>query len=830
MKQATFLMLFFCIFTILEAQPKKAYQITRAKKAPTIDGVLDESIWDNSQVATNFIQFRPDVGKLAVKEKRSEIKMCYDDNAIYISAYLHDNPEDIMRQFTQRDNFGQSDFFGIIFNPNNDAQNNTEFFVFSSGTQADAVESPSNGEDFGWNAVWESAVKIVEDGWIAEVKIPYRALRFTQQENPTWGIQFHRHFRKTRAQFTWNAIDVTKGNIGLYNAELKGLKNIKPPTRLSFYPYASGLVSDFEGETETDFAAGLDVKYGITENITLDATLVPDFSQAGFDNVELNLGPFEQQFTEQRQFFTEGVDLFNKGNLFYSRRVGDSPSATPEIDDDEEFINFPSKVQLINAIKVSGRTKKGLGIGFFNAITKKTFATIKKIEIINENTPEETSRESKRDTLVEPLANYNILVLDQQFNKNSSITLINTNVTRDGDFRDSNVTGLLLDLMNKKNTYGAIGEVKMSSFNDAEDKNVGYSARVGIGKNSGKLRYSAIFNYADQNYDINDLGIQFRNNYSNFGAEISYRIFKPTKKLNNYRINSWFNYNRLANPNTFTGANIGYNFRATTKKLHSFGINGNWNIGKRFDYFEPRNGFDSYFVTKNYAQSNIWFSSNFNAFFAIETNIGYAKFFEKERDNFNNWWYGINPRFKFNEKLLVVFGFEYDDYTADRGYINGQDIDNEIIFGQRRRIETEVNISGSYNFNSFKALTLSFRNYLSRVTYDNQVYNLQNNGSLLVSNTHTKNTIGEDADFNPNANFNTWNLDFSYTWQFAPGSQLTALYRNQIFNNTNDSKDSYFDSLKSLFKQDKRNTFSLRLVYFIDNKNIKNVLRNKNSS
>ena len=823
-------MLFLCVFMHIEAQTKKTYQITRAQKAPTIDGVLNESIWNNLQIATDFIQFRPDIGKSPVKEKRTEIKMCYDDEAIYVSAYLYDKSEDIMRQFTQRDNFGQSDFLGIIFNPNNDAQNNTEFFVFSSGTQADAIEIPSNGEDFGWNAVWESAVKVVDDGWIVEVKIPYRALRFTQQEDPTWGIQFHRHFRQTRSQFTWNPIDVTKGNIVLYNAELKGLKNIKPPTRLSFYPYASSLVSRYDGETETDFAAGLDVKYGITENITLDATLIPDFSQAGFDNVELNLGPFEQQFREQRQFFTEGVDLFSKGNLFYSRRVGNKPSITPETNDDEEIVDFPEKTQLINAIKISGRTKKGLGIGFFNAITEKTSVTIEKTEIINENTSNEATIKSKRDTLVEPLANYNIMVLDQQFNKNSSVTLINTNVMRNGDFKDANVTGLLLDLVNKKNTYGAIGEVKMSTFNDVEDKDNGYSARVGVGKNSGKLRYSVDYSYADEHFDINDLGIQNRNNYSNLGADISYRIFEPTENLNSYRINSWFNYNQLANPNTFIGASTGFNFRGTTKKLHSFGINGNWNIGKRYDYFEPRNGFESYFITKNYAQTNLWISSDYNKFFAIDANLGYGLFFDEERRDFNNWWYGINPRFKFNDKLVVVLGFEYDNYKADRGYINEQDVENEIIFGQRERIETEVSISGSYNFNPFNALTLSFRNYLSRVTYNNQVYNLQDDGSLLVSNTNTKTTLGEDADFNPDANFNNWNLDFSYTWQFAPGSLLTALYRNQIFNLSNDSKDNFFDSLNSLFDQEKRNTFSLRLVYFIDYKDVKNVFRNKNSS
>lgn len=816
-----FLITFFALLISFQtlAQDKKSYQIKRTDYPPKIDGVLDDKAWSDVQIATDFTEFKPDVGDTAPDNKKTKVQMTYDDTGIYVAAYCYDNPEDIMRQFTQRDNFGQSDFFGLIFNPNNDAQNNTEFFVFSSGTQADAVESPNYGEDFGWNAVWESSVKLVDDGWIVEIKIPYRALRFTQQEDPTWGIQFHRHYRKTREQMTWSAIDVTKGNIGLYNAELKGIKNITPPTRLSFFPYASGLVSTFDGETDSDFAAGMDIKYGLTENLTLDATLIPDFSQAGFDDVQLNLGPFEQQFSEQRQFFTEGVDLFSKGNLFYSRRIGDRASGRLSLDDNESVGDFPEKIQLLNAVKVSGRTKNGLGIGFFNAVTEKT-----EVSITNEDTG------LKRSQVIEPLANYNIMVLDQQFNKNSAITLINTNVTRDGDFRDANVTGLLLDLVNKSNTYGAIAEVKMSTFNDVQNKDNGYTARLGLGKNSGNLRYSATYDYADENYDINDLGILFRNNYSNFNAEVSYRTFEPSKNFNNTYLGTWINYNQLANPNTFTGANTGFNFNGQTKTLHNLGINGNWNFGKQYDYFEPRNGFDSYFVTENYAQANMWISSNYNLFFALDANLGYGRLFNDTRKNFNNIWFGLNPRFKFNDKFLMVLGFDYDNYTADRGYVNGQEIDDRILFGQRDRVDMTASISGSYNFNSFNALTLSFRNYLSTVTYDNSLYVLQDNGTLNRSDIYTKNNISSDPDFDPDINFNTWNLDLSYTWQFAPGSNLTALYRNQIFNFSNDSEASFFDSTGDLFKQEQRNTFSLKLVYFIDYNDLKNIFKKKSKT
>src|SRR5690606_11423962 len=298
-----------------------------------------------------------------------------------------------------------------------------------------------------WNAVWESQVNLVEDGWIIEVKIPYMSLRFSNENVQTWGLQFHRHFRRTSAQYSWNAIDRTKGNFGLYHGELKGLENIEPPTRLSFYPFTSGLINTYDGETKTDLNFGLDVKYGITENFTLDATLVPDFSQAGFDNLELNLGPFEQTFSEQRQFFTEGVDLFNKGNLFFSRRIGNAPIGDVALGINEKIENHPNTVKVLNAVKVSGRTKNGLGIGIFNAITEKTYATIKN-----------TETDEIRKELVEPISNYNILVVDQQFNKNSSVSLINTNVTRNGNFRDANVTGLLFNISNKRNTYNLQGE------------------------------------------------------------------------------------------------------------------------------------------------------------------------------------------------------------------------------------------------------------------------------------------------------------------------------------------------------------------------------------
>ena len=804
-----FILVFMLCLSSILAQEKKTLQISRTDNPPKIDGVLDDAAWENAMEAKDFTQFRPTMGVAEKDFQKTVVKMTYDNDAIYIAAYLYDKPELIMKQVTSRDNFGQNDFFLVVLNPNNDAQNDTELVVFPTGTQADAIATPSNGEDFGWNAVWDSAVKIVDDGWIVEMKIPYAVLRFSNQEEPTWGLQFHRQFRQTREQYTWNPLDITKGNIGLYHGELKGSKDIEPPTRLSFYPFASSLINTFDGKTTDDYSLGLDVKYGISENFTLDMTLIPDFSQAGFDNRTLNLGPFEQTFSEQRQFFTEGVDLFSKGNLFFSRRVGNRPSGDVTLNTNEEVTNFPNTVKVLNAAKVSGRTKKGLGIGVFNAITEKTNAIIR-----------DSITGAVREEVVEPLSNYNIIVLDQQFNGNSSISLINTNVTRSGHFRDANVTGLLADITNKKNTYNIEGQVKMSNVNNLDGNTTGLSTFFVARKVHGNFRYSFDHSYADTKYNINDLGLQYRNNFNNFGVDASYRTFEPTKKLNNYYIGTYINYTRLADPGEYTGSSFGFNYNAQTKTLHNFGGNINHQPGKQFDYFEPR-AEGRYFIYENRINSNLWVSTNYNKTFAFDANLGGATYFEKNR-NTNEYWFGVSPRVRFSDKLLISYSFDYNMIYNDRGYTDTQG--NDIIFGERDQKTIVNSISGNYNFNSFHALSLTFRNYWSTVMYDNELFTLQDNGRLTKDTGYTVNDI-ED----PNVNFNTWNLDFSYSWQFAPGSQLSALYRNQLFNFSNASSDDYFDSLSDLFEQPIQHTFSLRLVYFIDYNNIKNVFNKKSS-
>jgi hypothetical protein len=810
MKYVSIILLSLLFSNAIFAQDKKTLVTQRAIIAPKIDAVLNDDIWQDAALAENFVQFRPNMGLTEKPYQKTIVKVAYDNDAIYFAAYLFDHPDVIMKQFQPRDNFGINDFFAVVLNPNNDSQNDTEFFVFPTGNQADAIISPNIGEDFGWNAVWESAARIVDDGWIVEMKIPYSALRFTNQKDPVWGMQFHRHFRTDRSQYSWNPINPEVGSASLYHGELLGLKDIEPPTRLMFYPYASTVISKKGDADITDeYHIGMDLKYGITDNFTLDATLIPDFSQVGFDNVELNLGPFEQQFSEQRQFFTEGVDLFTKGNLFYSRRVGNAPTGKPNLETNEIVTDYPDKVKTLNAFKISGRNKNGLGIGLFNAITEKTYATVK-----------DTITNTTRNELVEPLANYNIFVIDQQFNGNSSISLINTNVTRNGHFRDANVTAVLLDYANKKNTIGVEAAVKHSFLNLEDGNQSGFNGEFGIGKISGNYQYSINYEVADENYDINDLGILFRNNYSNFGADFSYQIFEPVRNLINFEYNFWFNYNMLYTPSTYTGKNIGGRVTFQNKNLLAYGGRFNYEMGNQYDYYEARTE-GRYFIYENWVNASAWVSSNYNKKFAYDAELGAGTMFEDGRDMFN-FNIGISPRMRFNDRFTLIYRADFNNSNGGRGYI--ETLNDDIIFGQRNRTTLVNSITGNYNFNVFHALSLTFRNYWSVVTYDNQLYTLEDNGRLSTADGYTL----ADID-NPNVNFNTWNLDFGYSWQFAPGSMFTALYRNSLFDFSNASRDTYFNSVGNLFQQPIDHNFSLRVVYYIDYNNVKNIFNKKRS-
>lgn len=783
---------------------RKVLYAQRITESPKIDGNLNEPIWKNITPSGDFNMFQPGNEGVIPSEFQSEVKMAYTDKAVYIGAYLYDpNPEKILKQFSQRDDiFAQADRLGVAINTYNDGINETRFYVTSAGAIGDSRVS-SNNQDFGYNVVFSCQISYDEKGWYAEFEIPYNALRFPEKEIQNWSINFYREIKSRNETHTWSFINNSVGKETQYNGNVLGVKNIDPPVRLTLFPFAQGVVTNFGGETETNLTAGLDVKYGLSDSFTLDATLIPDFGQAAFDEVTLNLGPFEQTFGENRQFFSEGTELFNKGGIFFSRRIGNAPTGIFELEDEEKVVENPSRVKLLNAIKVSGRTESNLGIGVLNTITGKTKAIIR-----------DTLTGDVREVVVEPIANYNVAVLDQQFNDNSSISLINSNVIREGNFRDANVSALAFDVADKGNSFRTSGRAIVSNVNEESGFKTGFRSEWDFFRIKGKFRYRVGHDFANKTFDMNDLGVNFTNNYNNFTASISYEIFEPTEVFNRYQFSLTTRHRRLYKPNVQTRNTYNFDTFFLTVKRFAFGVNGSYSTENK-DYFEPR--VDGKFVIfPANVGGRAFVSSDYRKKFAYDIRAGGRIAFENPR---RSYFFNVSPRYRFSDRFAMILNSEISIDNDIFGYIDNTE--NDVFFGQRDITSIENAITASYNFNPFMAVDLRFRNFWSTADYSDDIF-------FILNDDGTKDVTNYDISENdPNTNFNIWNLDLSFRWRFAPGSEASLLYRNQIFNVTEMATLNYTESLKNLFDQDKQHTVSLRVTYFLDYNNVKDLFNKK---
>lgn len=783
----------------------KKYTVNRIHKAPVIDGVIQEEVWQDLPVATDFVMVEPGDGTPSPSTHSTKVKLAYDDEAVYVAAHMADNePQKIRREFAQRDNLPIADFFVLDINTYNDGENQTRFIITAAGTLADA-KMKGDREDYAYNVVWEGMVSFDESGWYAEMRIPYSALRFPDKEEQLWSMQLGRRINHLNETYVWNYIDKSVGKQTHYNGILNGIKNIDAPVRLSFYPYVSGEIEEFDGSTETSFSAGMDIKYGINDAFTLDATLIPDFGQTAYDKVELNLGPFEQTLGENRAFFTEGTELFTKGDLFYSRRIGDTPTgyneAVEEKLENEELISNPGQTDLLNALKVSGRTDGGLGVGFFNAFTE-----VQKARYYNRKTGR------FRERITEPFTNYNILVLDQQFDQKSSVSLINTNVVREGHFRDGNVSGFLFDVFNKSSSFNFSGEAKMSNVNHPEQNITGFASEFDFSRTKGQFRYGISHRFANETYDINDLGLNFRNNYSNIYLNTSYQIFEPSGIFNNYRVRLYGNHKRRYKPDATVSTNAGAGFFGVTVERFAFGGSLDYSSREK-DFFEPRK--ENWFIEyPENAGAEIWISTDYRKPIAVDSRIGYSKYLGSNHGRLN---FSFEPRFRMNDRFLFTYSFEYGQENNRQSFV--ELLPQHIVFGNRKMERVENSLRGTYNFSTRDAINLSFRNFWSTANFseDNFTY-LMENGRLAPF------TYQNESGNNPNAHFNIWNLDLSYQWRFAPGSEMIFLYRNSILNLDDQSDLVYLESLNRLFETPVRHNLSLRVVYYLDYLSIKNLI------
>ena len=340
-----------------------------------VDGVLSEAQWRGAQPLSQFTQLDPQEGRPATE--RSDIRILFDREALYIGAMLYDR-EAVRSRLGRRDmSMTASDWLTVIIDTNHDHRTAVGFEVNPLGVRRDQTRSPDN-EDDSWEPVWEVQTSITDSGWVAEMRIPFSQLRFTTAaSNLEWGLQVERQIARNQEFSVWSFTPRDRpGGIPRFG-HLAGMTDLATGKRLEIMPYVVAKSENidrggnpFRDDQEFGGDAGLDLKYRVTSNMTLDATVNPDFGQVEVDPAVINLTAFETFFPERRPFFVEGSELFNFGtdgtnSVFYSRRIGRQPSYAPDFDERD----VPEVTSILGAVKLTGRTAGGWAMGVLDAVT-----------------------------------------------------------------------------------------------------------------------------------------------------------------------------------------------------------------------------------------------------------------------------------------------------------------------------------------------------------------------------------------------------------------------------------------------------------------------------
>ncbi|MFA7274733.1 MAG: DUF5916 domain-containing protein [Crocinitomicaceae bacterium] len=786
---------------------QKTYSIQFTSEEIKVDGVLDEKSWQSAQKADEFVMNYPEFGKKPSFD--TEFFATYSNEALYIAAKVYDHPDSISYMLSQRDNFGNADWIGVEIDCYGNYLNASTFYVTSSGVELDALMEPLN-EDFSWNSVWKSRVQRTDFGWTVEIRIPYAALRFPNKEIQNWNINFVRQIRRKREMSYWNPVNPAQYSEITQTGKLEGIKNIKPPLRLSFSPYVIDYVENVHDDAlnkqvwRNRTTAGMDLKLGLNDAFTLDMALVPDFGQTISDNQILNLGPFEVQFNENRSFFKEGTDLFGIGGVFYSRRVGGNPyfaaRAYENLDTTkgERVTQTVSKAPLYNATKVSGRTKTGLGIGLFNAVEGRTNAQIT------------DDAGNNRWVNTNPLTNYNILALSQNLVNNGKVSFLNSIVSREGKAPDANVNVVTSQLFSKDKNYTISTEFRASNQIENGLNDRGHSYDIYVGKVQGKFQHSVYYGVKSDRFNPNDLGFLQRNNERYLGVEGIWNAYKPKGRFLRKWASSDVYYEELYAPRLFSILNINGSIYGTFRNFLTCNLNASISPLGYVDHFESRH----FGIPLNFGPSfstGGFYSTDYSKPFALDINMN-RKQYVNEQMSYST--ITVSPRAQFSTRFFLVYATKYEKYVNDYGFVKPVESANlsSILIGTRNRDVVTNSLTGEIIFNKRMGVNIRFRHYWQRLKY-NYFNDLQSNGDRVQNDYFPLNEEGNSAH---NQSYNAFTVDVNYKWVFFPGCEFLLFYKNNIFAGRNGLDQSYFTTFETLFSQPQTNSISAKILVFFD--------------
>ncbi|WP_298508452.1 DUF5916 domain-containing protein [uncultured Kordia sp.] len=844
--------------------PKRIYTTSNIKgEAPKIDGLLNDASWDSVAWASDFIENRPDENTPPTEQ--TKFKIMYDAKFLYVAVRAYDkNPDQIVRRLSRRDGF-DGDWVEINIDSYHDLRTGFSFTVTAAGVKGDEfISNNGNNWDGSWNPIWYTKTNVDEEGWTAEMKIPFSQLRFGKSEEQIWGLQVQRRFFRKEERSTWQRIPLDAPGWVSEFGELHGLKNIKPQRQLEIQPYVVTQYDTYPEEAGNPFRdgddlklnGGIDGKIGVTNDLTLDFTINPDFGQVEADPAAIALDGFQIFFREQRPFFVENKNIFDyrfangQDNVFYSRRIGRNPQSFPSTSAGE-FVDQPQNSTILGAAKFSGKTKNGWSIGVLESVTGKEFA-----EIDNNGT--------RRKELVEPLTNYFVGRLQKDFNERNTFiggifTATNRRLEDNLNFlhRAAYTGGLDFTHNWKDRTYYAQGNVVLSHVEgskeaiaatqnslthlfqrvDAGHVNVdpnrtsltGTGGKLEFGKaGSGTWRYDAGVIWRSPELELNDIGFLRQADEVRQYANIRYQT---TKSVGNFRrISARFsqfttydfegNFNRIQ-------YEVNGNLRFLNNWFIDFGgahkprifINTFLRGGPRWRFNQENFAYASFGTDERKKLRTSWGmiysqakQNNFQ-FFEINGDVTY-----QPTDAMR---ISISPQYNYNPNKTQYVTQANNNGTTR--YILGN-IDNQTLSAAIRFNYTiNPNLSIQYygqpfvsigRYKDFKYVTNSIADNL----YD-RFYQYQPN-EITFDTASDSYTIDEDAD--GNVDYSIGNPDFAFVqfrsnlvlrWEYIPGSELFLVWSQGTtgFGNTRDHLLRSLDD--QILGQQPENIFLMKFTY-----------------
>ncbi len=847
---------------------KKQYKATRISTPPVINGILDDDTWQAGEWLDDFTQNEPYNGQKA--SQRTEFKILIDEDNLYVAVKAFDtSPDSIVNRLTRRDEI-DGDLVGIIVDSFHDLRTGFLFAVSSAGVKFDQMfTNDGQDEDASWDPNWWVKTSVNNEGWIAEMKIPFSQVRFEKNSDDVWGLQIARIlYRKNETSF-WQHLPADAPGFIHMMGELSGLEQIEPRKIFDVTPYTVAKTESFKAEPENPFRAngklsklngGIDAKIGITNNMTMDLTINPDFGQVEADPSEVNLSAYETFFREKRPFFIEGNNITNFGlgigdggvgndNLFYSRRIGRRPQGYPDLDDGWNA-DVPTNTTILGAAKLTGKTKNGLSLGFVEAMTAEEKAEI------------DTAGGRKYET-VEPLTNYLVGRVQKDFKEGNTIVGgIFTSTNRDLDanlgsfmhkaaytggadftqyFREKSwmfnvnaafsvVEGSIQAIENTQRSsarYFQRPDNDYTVLDTSRTSLAGSGGRMQIMKLDGHWNFMSATIWKTPGFETNDLGYIREADQILSVLWAGYNQWEPKWIYRRYNINfdiySVWNFG-----GNHTGTGVEWNASMGLKNFWNIWTGGNLS-GSSLSTGMLRGG--PMMEVPGSLNGRIGFSSDNRKKMVFDLYINAYKGFENYSNNFNT---GIEFSFKPTNYLVLSFNPGFSKSFSELQYVTREEVNSEdkYIFASidRKTISTSfrvnLNLSPNLSFQYWGQPFVATGRYYDHkyilepmaVEYKNRFRTYSNQQISLDGDQYNI-----DEDVSGTTDYSFGKRDFNVQeflsnlvvrWEYNPGSSVFLVW-SQTRSYSNDSGNMHlFDDLGDLFNKDNNTPHNVFLIKF----------------